>query len=161
VAGVGLVRACRQHADGTSRLILQGLARVELGPASRYRPYRVHGIRLLNSQMTDTAAADALATRLLELVAEQQQHGNPSNPGLAAIATMEPGALKGLRGGVESLARETGPEQISDLVSWALQTSPGERQQLLEMLDVEARLRRLIQLILAKGDPGESGPSPA
>lgn len=157
VAGVGLVRACRQHADGTSHLILQGLARVELGPASRYRPYRTHPIRPLNSHLSDTAAADALASRLLELVSEQLKEGSPSNPGLAAIATMEPETLKGLPGGVEFLARVTGPEQISDLVSWALQTSPGERQHLLETLDVEARLRRLIQLVLTKDDAEESG----
>jgi Lon protease-like protein len=160
VAGVGLIRACRQNPDGTSHLILQGLARVELGPATRYRPYRVHPIKRLDSQLTDTAAADALATRLLELVAEQLQQGKPANPGLAAIATMDPGVLKGLQGGVEFLARVTGPEQISDLVSWALQTSPVERQQLLETLDVEARLRRLIQLILAGERETPQGPHP-
>ena len=30
MAGVGVVRACKQNPDGTSNLILQGLARVEL-----------------------------------------------------------------------------------------------------------------------------------
>jgi len=152
VAGVGLVRACRRREDGTFHLILQGLVRAELGPAVRYRPYRIHPIRPLNSQLSDTAAADALAARLLELVSELLKTGTPSNPGLAAISTVEPGALKGLPGSVEFLTRATGPEQIADLVSWALQTTPGERQHLLEMLDVEARLRRLIQLVLAAGD---------
>ena len=30
IAGVGVIRACKQHPNGTSNLILQGLARVEI-----------------------------------------------------------------------------------------------------------------------------------
>src|SRR6185436_17665412 len=37
VAGLGLIRVAVKHGDGTSHLILQGLARVELGAAVRYR----------------------------------------------------------------------------------------------------------------------------
>src|SRR3974390_344760 len=41
VAGLGLIRASVRHRDGTSHLILQGLARVELEEAVRYKPYRL------------------------------------------------------------------------------------------------------------------------
>src|SRR5208283_610656 len=41
VAGLGLIRASVSHRDGTSHLILQGLARVELEQAIRYKPYRI------------------------------------------------------------------------------------------------------------------------
>ena len=41
VAGVGLIRVSVRHKDGTSHLILQGLARVELEEAVRYKPYRL------------------------------------------------------------------------------------------------------------------------
>src|SRR5437870_12882009 len=44
VAGVGLIRVSVGHRDGTSDLILQGLALVELEEAVRYKPHRVHGI---------------------------------------------------------------------------------------------------------------------
>ena len=39
VAGLGLIRVSVGHRDGTSHLILQGLVRVELGKAVRYKPY--------------------------------------------------------------------------------------------------------------------------
>src|SRR6266851_5178227 len=45
VAGLGLIRVSVGHGDGTSHLILQGLARVELAETVRYKPYRVQRIR--------------------------------------------------------------------------------------------------------------------
>src|SRR4029078_766182 len=45
VAGLGLVRVSVRHRDGTSHLILQGLVRVELEEAVRYKPYRIHRIK--------------------------------------------------------------------------------------------------------------------
>src|SRR3989304_379585 len=44
VAGLGLIRVCVGHKDGTSHLILQGMARVELGEVARYKPYRAQRI---------------------------------------------------------------------------------------------------------------------
>src|SRR5260370_30605446 len=49
VAGLGLIRASVGHRDGTSHLILQGIARVELEQAVRYKPYRIQRIRPLQS----------------------------------------------------------------------------------------------------------------
>src|SRR5580765_9012408 len=50
VAGLGLVRVSVGHRDGTSHLILQGIARVELEEAVRYKPYRIQRIRPLQSR---------------------------------------------------------------------------------------------------------------
>ena len=47
VAGLGLIRVSVGHRDGTSHLILQGLARVELEGTVRYKPYRIQRIRPL------------------------------------------------------------------------------------------------------------------
>src|ERR1044071_3327833 len=47
VAGLGLVRASVGNPDGTSHLVLQGIARVQLTEPVRYRPYRVQKIRPL------------------------------------------------------------------------------------------------------------------
>src|SRR6266705_1952287 len=49
VAGLGLIRVSVGHRDGTSHLILQGIARVELEQTVRYKPYRVQKIRALHS----------------------------------------------------------------------------------------------------------------
>ena len=52
VAGLGLIRVSVGHKDGTSHLVLQGLARVELEKAVRYKPYRVQRIRPLAAAPT-------------------------------------------------------------------------------------------------------------
>src|SRR6266850_4519799 len=40
IAGLGLIRVSVDNPDGTSHLILQGVTRVELEGAARYKPYR-------------------------------------------------------------------------------------------------------------------------
>ena len=52
--------------------------------------------------------------------------------------------------GVEIMAELKNPEQVADLVSWTLLTDPVQRQTLLETLDVEFRLRRLIHFLMAE-----------
>src|SRR5882672_12628595 len=49
VAGLGLIRVAVGHRDGTSHLILQGLARVELEEPVRYKPYRIQKIHALHA----------------------------------------------------------------------------------------------------------------
>jgi len=149
VAGLGLIRAARRHSDGTSHMILQGLTRVALGEAVRYRPYRTHQIKILPSQLADVARADALAARLIELVANRLQEGAAVSFGSLDVVTpaTEPEFDDESPPAVEFLAHVTNPEQIADLVSWALLSSPGQRQLLLETLDVETRLRRLISFL--------------
>src|SRR6266513_1489269 len=56
VAGLGLIRASVARKDGTSNLVLQGIARVE-------------------STATDSVAVDALTVKVLELVSERLEQG--------------------------------------------------------------------------------------
>jgi Lon protease-like protein len=149
VAGLGLVRAAREHADGTSHLILQGIARVERGPAVRYRPYRTHQLRVLRSQVTSEAAAGALAARLLELVARELENAGGVSPVFAGISALKPdtGTLAEAAAAFEDASGLNSPEQIADLISWTVLASPGQRQRLLETLEVETRLRWLIRFL--------------
>src|SRR4051812_28657352 len=71
IAGLGLIRVAVDHADGTSHLILQGLARIELEGAVRYKPYRVQRVRPLRTPPCDTVAADALLAKVRELLHER------------------------------------------------------------------------------------------
>ena len=71
VAGLGLIRVSVGHRDGTSHLVLQGLARVELETAVRYKPYRIQRIRPLEIPSCDTVAVDALVAKVRELLAER------------------------------------------------------------------------------------------
>src|SRR5215469_18667546 len=64
VAGLGLIRVSVGHRDGTSHLILQGLARVELEETVRYKPYRVQRIRPIETPPSDSVAVDALLAKV-------------------------------------------------------------------------------------------------
>src|SRR5271165_3452200 len=47
IAGLGLIRVSVGHEDGTSHLILQGIARVKLEETVCYKPYRIQRIQPL------------------------------------------------------------------------------------------------------------------
>src|SRR3974390_2777352 len=77
VAGLGLIRVSVGHRDGTSHLILQGLARVELQDAVRYKPYRVQRIKPLRTPPCDNVKVDALVAKVRELLEERIALGLP------------------------------------------------------------------------------------
>ncbi len=153
VAGLGLIRVSVGHRDGTSHLILQGLARVELEGTVRYKPYRVQRIKPLQAPPCDNVRVDALVAKLRELLEERINLGLPfpfpvmspgqteANPPPAAFSPKEI---------LTYLDSITDPEQAADLVSCAVLPAAAQRQSILETVDVEARLRRLIHFLLAE-----------
>jgi len=157
IAGLGLIRASVARSDGTSNLVLQGIARVELTRTVRYKPYRVHRIRPLQSSTTDSVAVDALTVKVLELVSERLQQGLelPFHvlKKLGQLEALDPEELPpdfALKQGIEILAKINNPEQIADLVSGTLLSSPTQRQLLLETVDLETRLKHLIHFLMAE-----------
>src|SRR5271167_2700869 len=75
IAGLGLIRVSVGHEDGTSHLVLQGLARVELEGTVRYKPYRIQRIRPLESPPCNELAVDALMAKVRELLEERVKLG--------------------------------------------------------------------------------------
>lgn len=152
VAGLGLVRASVEHKDGTSNLILQGLARVQLGKAIHYKPYRLHHIDTLNPIPGDGARTQQLTDQVLDLVSERLKLGFQlpiqlvKQVGDLKVEGHKPDQLatRSLREAVGQLAAMNDPEQLVDLVSCALLPQPTERQTILETINVENRLQRLI-----------------
>jgi Lon protease-like protein len=152
VAGLGLIRVSVQHKDDTSHLILQGIARVELEQAVRYRPYRVQRIRPLETPPCDNAAVDALMAKVRELLQERSRLDLPFPAPVASSEAQKEAVAPSfssqeILGYLDSL---TDPEQTVDLVSCAVLPGGVERQTILETIDVENRLRRLIQFLLAE-----------
>jgi len=148
IAGVGLVRVAVEHDDGTSHVILQGLRRVALGPARRYRPYRMQPIQSLDVPPCDSPAVDALVGKVRELMAARLEMGlpiglpmHPDGP-----AGTSPEAAREILRYITDL---TNPEQVADLVGCALLQRGEERQTILATLDVEARLRHLVRFLIA------------
>ena len=153
VAGLGLIRVSVGHRDGTSHLILQGIARVELEETVRYKPYRIQRIRAIQSPPCDNVKVDALVAKVRELLEEGINLGLPfpfpvmspdKNNNSANPPSFSPKEI------LNYLDSITDPEQAADLVSCAVLPGATERQTILETVEVEARLRRLIQFLLAE-----------
>lgn len=153
VAGLGLIRVAVGHRDGTSHLILQGLARVELEQAVRYRPYRIQRIRPLQTPPCNNVMVDALVVRVRELLEERVQLGLPfpfpvmatdKADNISDAPSVSPMEI------MHYLDSITDPEQAADLVSCAVLPSADQRQSILETVHVEARLQRLIYFLLAE-----------
>ena len=151
VAGLGLIRVAMGHRDGTSHLILQGLARVELEQAVRYKPYRIQRIRPLQTPPCDNVTVDALIAKVRELLVERIELGltSPLSMGSLVKADSNPPASSP-KEIVHCLDSFTNLDHAVDLVSRAVLPSAVERQAILETVDVEARLRRLIYFLLAE-----------
>jgi Lon protease-like protein len=153
VAGLGLIRASVCHRDGTSHLILQGLARVELEQAIRYKPYRIQRIRPLAAPPCDNVTVDALVAKVRELLVERIELGLTFPLPMISLDDSDsppapPSSLPEEM--TQCLDSSQNLDQAVDLVSRAVLPDAVERQAILETVDVEARLRRLIHFLLAQ-----------
>src|SRR5262249_9074029 len=113
VAGVGLIRACVGNENGTSNLVLQGLARVRLLGSTQDQPFRVARVELVKSIVGSPIEADALSVKVVEFCARIEELGVP----------LPPNVMGHLRQ-IES------SEILSNDVSAVFVTEPSQRQQL-------------------------------
>jgi Lon protease-like protein len=127
IATMGIVRACQATENGTSNLLIQGLARVEIQGIIREEPYRTISIRALTSVPgAELDANTRLRTRLARLLAiKQRLAGNVSDDFTRFLKTVED------------------PEIFVDLAAFSLCEDPRLKQRLLETLDVHQRLTLL------------------
>src|SRR5262245_14504851 len=155
VAGLGLIRVSVGHQDGTSHLILQGLARVELVKTLQTRPYRVAHIRPLQHAPAQSVVIDALVAKVHELVEDRIRIGpfpfpcsacsNVAGPKKKGGSTPSQFSPKEILDYLESLEDA---DQLADLVSCALLPGGVERQTILETVNLEKRLRHLIHFLM-------------
>lgn len=69
IAGIGVVRACRKNPDGTSHLIIQGMARVKILSVSWDRPYPLADIEYQPSENnTNTQDYHAIKPALIDSI---------------------------------------------------------------------------------------------
>jgi ATP-dependent Lon protease len=75
-ASIGLIRACQQNPDGTSNLILQGLARIKLDEIVNEEPYRTARIHQIVSEIGGTSEAlNSIPARIVALLKTQRRLG--------------------------------------------------------------------------------------
>jgi ATP-dependent Lon protease len=131
IATIGIVRACQKAADGTSNLLLQGLARVRFVETIREHPYRIARIRALSSQLgAGEEENQRLRTHLAKLILTKQRLGGIVPAEFARfLKTIED------------------PETFVDLAAFSLCENSRLKQKLLETLDVHTRLELFAQQI--------------
>jgi Lon protease-like protein len=130
VAGVGLIRACVGRGDGTSNLILQGLSRVRFTEFEQSAPFPIARIEPLELESEGSVETDALGAKVIELYSKLK------------------GAGRQLPEKVDKyLSHLSDMEMLADLMAATFINDPLRRQQLLEELSLNRRLRLVIQYL--------------
>lgn len=130
VAGVGMIRACVGRGDGTSNLILQGLRRVRFVDFKTDDEFPIARIESLESDTSSSAKTDALGTKILELYSKLKNSGRQFPAKLDRY--------------LENLSD---PEMLADLMAATFINDPLRRQEILEELVVNERLRLVIEYL--------------
>jgi Lon protease-like protein len=133
VVGLGLVRACVAREDGTSHLILQGVARVRFTGFLQDAPFRIAEMRELPSEAEDADENENLTAKLLEICTV-----------LRAGGANVPDALD------KQLSQIEDPALLSDIIAHTFLRDSERRQCVFEELRVGARTRMLIRFLLGE-----------
>jgi len=116
--------------DGTQHVVCQGEQRFRVLDHLEGLPFLAARFELIREPMPDTAALEARALILKERALE-------------AIALL-PQAMPELAGVIQQIEN---PAQLADLVAGFLDTKPQQKQEVLEIFDVQQRLDRVIDLL--------------
>lgn len=130
VSTVGLIRACVGRADGTSDLILQGIRRVKFSDFEQESPFPIARIKPLKTRTRLTVETDALAAKVLEFYSGLKESGRELPEKIDRYLT-----------------DMNDPEMLADLIASTFISDATRRQDLLEELDLNQRLRLLIQYL--------------
>ena len=130
LATVGLIRACVDKGDGTSNLILQGLRRVRFNGFEQTAPFPIARIEPLESESSNSVETDALGAKVIELYSR-----------LKGAGRQLPEKVD------EYLSQLSDMEMLADLMAATFINDPWRRQQLLEELSLNRRLRLVIQYL--------------
>lgn len=126
IASVGVVRACKQNSDGTSNLILQGLARVEFEQIVCEEPYRRARIhQVIGESDGSEGTLAAIQPTLLALLQTQMRLG----------ADIPKEVL-------QFLSNIQEPENVLDLAIYTLCPAGRFKQELLETRGILARFKK-------------------
>ncbi len=130
VGVVGIVARMLKVPDGTLRILVQGTQRVRLGPYVAEEPYLVARIAELPDVVDESPELEALTRNVQRTFSEIVEH-IPYLPEELQMA----------------VANIEDPAALGHLIAGALRISTEEKQELLEEVDVAARLRRLSQIL--------------
>jgi Lon protease-like protein len=130
MAGIGLIRACVESDDGTSNLILQGLQRVRFTAFKQITPFPIAEIKQFESDEESSVEIEALGEKVLELYTRFKGGGRQLPPKLDRY-----------------LSDLSDPAMLADLMAATFISDAMRRQQVLEELAVNQRLRLVIKYL--------------
>ncbi len=130
ISTVGLIRASVGREDGTSNLILQGLRRVHFRDFKQEHPFPIARLDPLSSNRDSSVETDALGVKVLELYERFKGSGRPLPEKVDRY-----------------LSDLSDPEMLADLMASTFIVDALRRQQVLEELSVNDRLRLVIQYL--------------
>ena len=136
--GLGLVRACISHENGTSHLVLQGITRVRLMGFVQQEPFRMAEIHELPSQPVERSAVEPLIANLLEFCARFQSDEGAMEAGID-----------------QQLAKIQDPDLLADIIAQTFLRDATRRQQVFEELHVGRRMELLARHLEAESDAAE------
>lgn len=125
VMGVGFVKVAVNHPDGTSHIVLKGIARARIEHYLAFSPYRRAEIQELPDIAENASKVEALREELLGCLREVRSEVE-------------------LRELAQDLFQKPAPE-LADFVAFHSSLNPEEKQALLQELRVDRRLYALIQ----------------
>lgn len=125
IASVGIVRACQEAEDGTSNLLLQGVARVEIREIVHEEPYRVIAVRPLATVWGGNhTQLEIMRLEVLRLVQLRRRLGTPAPKGMTQFLET-----------IEDF------DTFADVAVFNLCDDVALKQRLLEELDTRKRLK--------------------
>jgi Lon protease-like protein len=137
ISTVGLIRACVGRSDGTSDLILQGIRRVKFSDFEQESPFPIARIKPLKTRTRPTVETDALAAKVVEFYTRLKSNERALPKKIDRY-----------------LGEMSDPEMLADLIASTFVSGAIRRQQLLEELDLNQRLRLLIQYLREENGSG-------
>jgi Lon protease-like protein len=128
--GIGLVRACVGREDGTSNLILQGLARMRIVGFLQDAPFRIAELHELSSKPAPSEQKEQLVARLLDASSK-----------LLTGEMQLPAQLE------KQLEQIDDPAVLTDVIAHACLHHSEQRQAVFEELDVARRAVLVIRYL--------------
>lgn len=134
VGGLGLIRSCVQQSDGTSTLILQGLARIRLDQLVQVHPYLIASPKPVEETTSpppsETVVREALVAKILEYLEKVEI---PKEAGLEEMKKF--------------LRHLEDHHALVDLIAGCFLRDPASQQKILETESLTDRLRILCRKI--------------
>jgi len=152
IVGVGIVRVCIDVKDGTSNMLLMGMACVECLGAEKYRPYRLERVRVMESSGHDSPEIESLRHRLRDLIEKRLELGTEGlSPGTIPFALFNQKQALSYKGMADTMSEVCADMMkliynasgLADYTAATFLRNPFERQIVLSSIDVPTRLNRV------------------